>query len=360
MTKVDGIRQSELTQSQKAELQKVEYGKEYIEPSWLAIGGALATGTVASSFVKTTGKLSASYFGHKFMDCSKYSKTEAASIFRAANKGLAQAGLAKDVKILKATPKQIPTVEKALLKEVNSNWFTKLLPERFKKFLVSGQTEMFATGKNAAYVPGSKKIIMPADKLSGAVFHEIGHAKNANLSKIGKLLQKGIMLPLLAAPIALIALWKTKKAEGEQATGVVDKTTDFIKNNAGKLTFATFLPMLIEEAMATFKGNKMAKTFLKPELFKKIAKGNALAYMTYLLGAVATGAGVFVATKVKDSIASRKEVEFANDDIGKIDKENYYKLRQEEIQKFDLNGNGKIDEGKEQKYYQAWKLAKVS
>ena len=133
MTKVDGIRQSELTQAQKAELQKVEYGKEYIEPSWLALGGALATGGFVNNLANGAGKLSASYFAHKMLDVSKYSKTETASIFSAANKGLAEAGLAKDVKILKATPKQIPAVEKTLLKELNSNWLTKLLPERMKK-----------------------------------------------------------------------------------------------------------------------------------------------------------------------------------------------------------------------------------
>ena len=76
---------------------------------------------------------------------------------------------------------------------------------------------------------------------------------------------------MLALPIALIALLKTKKAEGEQPTGVVDKATDFIKNNAGKLTFATFIPTLIEEAMASIKGNKMAKELLNPQMAKKIA-----------------------------------------------------------------------------------------
>ena len=51
-------------------------------------------------------------------------------------------------------------------------------------------------------------------------------------------------------------------------------------------------------------------------------------------GEKATGGGVFVSTKIKDAMASRKEVEFGDDEQGQSDKALYYKLRQEEIQKF--------------------------
>ena len=57
------------------------------------------------------------------------------------------------------------------------------------------------------------------------------------------------------------------------------------------LTFATFLPIIIEEGVATLKGNKYAKRFLSPELAKKISHSST---------------GAYLGTKVKDSIASRK------------------------------------------------------
>ncbi|MBQ2611149.1 hypothetical protein IJF81_02015, partial [bacterium] len=82
---------------------------------------------------------------------------------------------------------------------------------------------------------------------------------NANLSKFGKILQKCRPMALLAIPVSQIALWKTKKAPGEEPKNGLDKTTTFIKNNAGKLTFLAFLPTLLEEGLASVKGNKLAK-----------------------------------------------------------------------------------------------------
>lgn len=135
---------------------------------------------------------------------------------------------------------------------------------------------------------------------------------NANLSKFGKILQKCRPMALLAIPVSLIALWKTKKAPGEEPKNGLDKTTTFIKNNAGKLTFLAFLPTLLEEGLASVKGNKLAKKLLNPELAKKVAKTNALGFSSYALLATLSGLGVYLGTKVKDAIASKKLVEQNN------------------------------------------------
>ena len=149
---------------------------------------------------------------------------------------------------------------------------------------------------------------MPEYKLSLAGFHEAGHAMNANLSKVGRFLQNCRKAPLLSMPIAAIALLKTKKAPGEEPTSKTDKATTFIKENAGKLTFAAWLPVLAEEGLATLKGNKFAKQLLNPELAKKVVKTNAYGYSSYLLAAVLSGVGICAGTKVKDAIASKKEI----------------------------------------------------
>lgn len=172
-------------------------------------------------------------------------------------------------------------------------------------------TSQFIEGKNAAYAPNVKKVLIP-DKLALSGFHEIGHALNANSSKIGKVLQKCRGMSLLAAPILLISMFtKTKVSEvgQDKDASTLEKTTGFIKKNAGKLTFATFLPTLIEEGMATMKGNKLAKEALKdmPELLKKVKKTNLLGYSTYLAMAVLTAVGATAAVKVKDSIQEKYE-----------------------------------------------------
>ena len=89
----------------------------------------------------------------------------------------------------------------------------------------------------------------------------------------------------------------------------LEKSAGFVKKNAGKLTFATFLPTLIEEGMATIKGNKLAKEALKdmPELLKKVKKTNLLGYSTYLAMATLTALGATAAVKVKDSIQEKYE-----------------------------------------------------
>lgn len=109
-------------------------------------------------------------------------------------------------------------------------------------------------------------------------------------------------------PIAAIALFKTKKAPGEKTENQIGKATNFVKNNAGKLTFLAWLPTVVEEGLATFKGNKAAKQLLDSDLAKKVAKTNALGFSTYLLSAVLSSVGIYAAKKVKDKIAAPKEI----------------------------------------------------
>lgn len=155
----------------------------------------------------------------------------------------------------------------------------------------------------------SNKIILPpGDNLVLSQFHEIGHAMNYNLSKAGKFLQKMRLPALIAVPvIALIALAKHKKAEGEKPEGFFDKATTFIKNHAGKLTFAAFMPIVAEEALASFKGEKLAKTLLSPELMQKVKLTNKFGLLTYAGLAVASAIGIALGVKVKDAIAQPKK-----------------------------------------------------
>lgn len=219
--------------------------------------------------------------------------------------GLKEAG----VSILKANAKNNMQIKKTILKELNGGLLSKNFPKKLKHLLanqIKAQTDL---GVNAFFAPLSKKIVMPDKSLGLAFFHEAGHAINANLSKFGKVLQKCRPLAALAIPIALIGLCKTKKAPNEKPKGIIDKVTTFIKNNAGKLTFASLMPIVLEEGLASIHAQKMAKSLLSPELAKKVAKTNAWGFATYAGLAVLAGLGSWLGVKVKDAIASPKPIE---------------------------------------------------
>ena len=189
------------------------------------------------------------------------------------------------------------------------------------KAIFMGPVEQIREGLNACFVNAKSSlkdlakyqvkpntIYMPEKGISYAAFHEIGHAMNANLTKWGTMLQKMRTPGMKAA--GLIALYgafssKSEPKDGKNLTKG-QKVNNFIRNNAGKLAFGAMVPMLFEEAMATIKGNGLAKKLLSPDMFKTVAKGNAVAYMAYLLSAAGLGLGAWTAVKVKDHFTAKK------------------------------------------------------
>ena len=113
---------------------------------------------------------------------------------------------------------------------------------------------------------------------------------------------------MLTAPLltmyAVFTRASKPKEEGKELNGA-QKTHNFVRNNAGKLAFVASLPMLIEEGMATIKGQKYANKLLKPELAKRVLKGNAIAYMSYLATAVFGALAAATAVKVKDKVNNK-------------------------------------------------------
>lgn len=156
----------------------------------------------------------------------------------------------------------------------------------------------------------ANSVVGSATKSQGALFHELGHAMNFNLSKVGKFLQKCRPISMLAPSLLIMYGAFTRKSkpkeEGKELNGV-QKTHNFVRNNAGKLAFAATLPILIEEGMATIKGQKYANKLLSPDVAKKILKGNMLGYATYLAAGVLGALGARAAVKVKDNAIAKKE-----------------------------------------------------
>ena len=164
----------------------------------------------------------------------------------------------------------------------------------------------FIEGRNACYVPTTKQIIINTDKISIAGFHEVGHALNHQTGKIGKVLQKlrgpGYALAGLMGTIALFSRPKPKDAPRSGG--------DFIRDNCGKIAFLGWMPTVIEEAMASYKGVKVArKSGIAEPLIKNMKKLYAKALLTYAGRATATGLAVGAASMIMEKFTRPQRVE---------------------------------------------------
>lgn len=184
----------------------------------------------------------------------------------------------------------------------------------FEKFKIISNPariqEAIQEGLNAGYARNNK-IYMPENKVSFLAFHEIGHSINFNNSKFWKGMQKLRMPALALASLPMIygAISKESKAEDGKELNKKQKINNFIRNNAGKLSFATMLPVLAEECMATIRGQKLANQLLPKNIARKVLKGNAVAYTSYLITALGFAAAAYTAVKVKDAFVNKRDAQ---------------------------------------------------
>lgn len=153
-----------------------------------------------------------------------------------------------------------------------------------KYYNLGNQLEEVARGKNAFFTDELKLAVAPSNKPS-LILHELGHAINSK-NVITKFLQNTRRYAH-NAPAALLfanALLSDKN----------DGKKSFIERNAGILGFAAFLPTIIEEGLASFRGVKAAKKVLNNPAGLNILKKNyLLALSTYIIA----GLGLGVAAK---------------------------------------------------------------
>lgn len=67
------------------------------------------------------------------------------------------------------------------------------------------------------------------------------------------------------------------------------------------------LPILLEEGMATYKGQKLADKLLTNDMAKIVSKGTKVAYLTYIIGALSIATTSFATVKIKDYLVAKKE-----------------------------------------------------
>lgn len=241
----------------------------------------------------------------KLLNYSKYfTQEEIAEIKKGAQQVLETTGLQDKSVTITYYPEEYLKESEAKLKDVKKEFLQDLkkfkIVSAYKKFQKMIILDKKAVGNSGA---STYRANIYGNGTLFSVFHELGHIMNGHfgiLNKINPVWRYRKKARMLIIPIALYSLFKPTKKQTDNK-----KSKDFIKDNAGKLTFATFLPILIEEALASYKGGREAKKVLSHELYKKIAKGNKLAFITYLSSAVIASLSVYGMIKIKDALVNK-------------------------------------------------------
>lgn len=210
-------------------------------------------------------------------------------------------------------------IERQLLKDQSKNHLYKDAFERAIEVagldkhgvsLVKGQIyhkgDDVAKGFNAFYNPANKEIHINTDKISIAGFHEVGHAMNHLTGKFGKLLNKSRMPGMyLAGLLETIAVFSSPKP-AEAPKNLYDK----IKDNCGKLAFLCWMPVVLEEGLASYNGIQLAKKCgLNKTLVNNMKKMCGKAWLTYVAKAIITGLSVGASNIIMQRFTRPKKIE---------------------------------------------------
>lgn len=171
----------------------------------------------------------------------------------------------------------------------------------------SNVAEMYRLGKNAAFDPKTREVIINTDKISVAGFHELGHALNALKSKYGVKFLAKMRGPgyAIAGLMEYFAIFSRKHPKGAKRS-----FTDVVEDNCGKIAFIAMLPVVAEEAIASIRGIKLAKAAGIPaSKVKNLKKLYAKALATYGSKAVLGALAVFVSRKIMDYYTRPRPVE---------------------------------------------------
>ena len=160
-------------------------------------------------------------------------------------------------------------------------------------------------GLNACYIPELKIIKLNKNKATITGFHELGHAMNHLSSKFGKILQKlrwpGYIISGLMASIAAFSRPKPKDAPRAPL--------DWVLDNCTTIAVAGMLPTVAEEALASYKGIKLAKTVgLSEPLVKNLKKFYGKALLSYTGYTAVTGLAVYAMSKIMEAFTRPKKI----------------------------------------------------
>ena len=184
-------------------------------------------------------------------------------------------------------------------------WYLKRKIDRKIKIIKYNQQRVLE-GENA-YFTGNRQVVINMKKFPQALFHELGHAQDSIHAKPlcylrGNKLIKA--LPLFILTTSLLTTPKQNETKDKNKfQKAAYKTGSFIKNNCGKLMALTLAPMVIEEGVASLRGQINAKRYLNNADLKTITKSHIHSFASYSVFAMTAGVAMFMANKIRDFIA---------------------------------------------------------
>lgn len=215
--------------------------------------------------------------------------------------------------VIKTARQQLIEEYKKATPSTKRPFYQKSISQKFLskfKFYKDIQTKVYyrnlddvIKGKNAFYVSDLKEIFINIKEAGSAAFHEMGHQININnpILKANWKLKHMLQNQKLLMPLLLLTAFSTNKRTPKNPPQTkLQKTTNFVKENIGKIVFALSIPQIIDEVFASIHGQKLAKQVMPKDLMKCVTKshiGSAASYISY---AIAMGLMAFGANKVRD------------------------------------------------------------
>lgn len=209
--------------------------------------------------------------------------------------------------------KDMYNIKEHIKKNITSQWLNKYSLETYFD-IVSEHMK----NNNSCYTFFDKTIYSSKNtRLS--LFHEMGHAYNHNKTVFAKTLQKfrslNMKIPILVSMAAILLpdfeRYKVKQNDttNQKKQSTFDKLMkwehSFIKMSP-LIVFASFLPMLVEEGLASLQGQKFAKKVLNKNIYNKVKLINFLGFLTYLFFASFSSLVLWSALKIKNSFLNKQ------------------------------------------------------
>lgn len=199
-------------------------------------------------------------------------------------------------------------IKEHIKKNITSKWLKKDSLETYYNTILEHMKS-----DNSCYTFFDKTIYTSKNtRLS--LFHEMGHAYNHNKTIFARALQKSRMLyQFLIVPISFTSICLATNEKNSQQKENKSKLNSLLlklQNSFVKLSplilFSSFLPMLIEEGLASLQGQKFAKNVLDKNIYSKVKHTNFLGFLTYLFLASFSSIVLWISLKIKNRFLDKQ------------------------------------------------------
>lgn len=161
----------------------------------------------------------------------------------------------------------------------------------------------------AAFNPKNNTILLNDKTLFTSVFREIGHALNFHNGGFTKALLKtkqicSKIVPLIGISGLFVKLLHNKKTKKNKP--FLEKVKDFYSDNAALILCSAYVPILLEEGIASKKALKLAKPYLTNSQNQKHLKLLTLSFLSCMMIPVLFASATNLGVATKNKITEKK------------------------------------------------------